>query len=368
MRKIIHIDMDAFFASVEQLDAPTLRGRPVIVGGDPSGRGVVAAASYEARAFGVHSAMPASRARRLCPDAVFLRPRFQRYVEVSRQLRAIFHRATGLVEPLSLDEAYLDVTDNHLGVPLARDLARWLKDQVRAETGLTASAGVGPSKLVAKIASDYDKPDGLVVIAPQRVRAFLASLPVEKLWGVGPATARRLHGLGFRTCAELARADVAVLGRALGQHGLSLHRLARGDDPRRVQPHRPPKSRGAERTFARDVRSLERLAEALAAQADEVGAALQRVGRRGRTVVLKVRYDDFTTITRSRTLARPTDAPEDIAATALSLLRAATEAGERPVRLLGVAVQGLDDPDDPAQLELPLAAAREEPPATAGDR
>jgi len=358
VRKIIHVDMDAFFASVEQRDDPALRGRPVIVGGDPASRGVVAAASYEARAFGVHSAMPASRARRLCPDAVFLRPRFARYVEVSHQIRAIFHSVTDLVEPLSLDEAYLDVTDNHLGVPLARDLARWLKERIRAETGLTASAGVGPSKLVAKIASDYDKPDGLVVIAPQRVQAFLAALPVEKLWGVGPATARRLHALGFRTCAELARADVSVLGRALGQHGLFLHRLARGDDPRRVQPQRAPKSRGAERTFARDVRSLETLARALEAQAEEVGAALQRLGRRGRTVVLKVRYDDFTTITRSRTLPHATNDPDDITATALDLLRTATEAGARPVRLLGVAVQALDDPHAPTQLDLPLDLAR----------
>lgn len=346
--------MDAFFASVEQRDHPQLRGRPVIVGGDPRGRGVVAAASYEARRFGVRSAMPCAMALRRCPEATFLRPRIARYADVSRAIRAIFHEATDLVEPLSLDEAYLDVTDNHLGEPLAREVARHLKARIRAELGLTASAGVGPNKLVAKIASDLRKPDGLVVIPPDRVDAFIAALPVDKLWGVGPATTKRLHALGARTAADLRQVPLADMRRALGKHGEVLHALAHGRDARRVTPTREPKSKGSEHTFAEDVTRLEALADSLRDQAARVARSLARIGRRARTVTLKLRYHDFETITRRRTLPRPTAEPDRLAETAIALLRTQTEAGRRPARLVGLSASGLVDEAGPRQLTLPL--------------
>ncbi len=356
-RKIIHVDMDAFFASVEQRDHPELRGKPLVVGGDPRRRGVVAAASYEARKFGVRSAMSAAQAQRLCPHLVFVPPRMERYREVSRTIQAIFHAVTPLVEPLSLDEAYLDVTDNALGEPLAGRVALWLKREIRDAVELTASAGVGPSKLIAKIASDLDKPDGLVVIPPERVLAFLKDLPVERLWGVGPATATRLRTLGLRTAGDLREVPPQVLEQELGKYGRFLYGLAHGDDPRPVQPHREPKSRGSETTFDRDVTSIERLVEVIGAQAREVAENLRALRRPGRTVTLKVRYADFTTITRSRTLPAVTDDADLVAATAADLLRTATEAAQRPVRLIGVSVSGFADPDAPEQLELDLERA-----------
>ncbi|MGM0574274.1 MAG: DNA polymerase IV [Myxococcota bacterium] len=354
MRKIIHVDMDAFYASVEQRDRPELRGRPVVVGGDPRGRGVVAAASYEARPYGVHSAMPCSQARRLCPRAIFVRTDMERYRAVSRRVFEIFHEVTDLVEPLSLDEAYLDVTDNSLGEPLAGKVAKWLKRRIRSEVGLTASAGVGPNKLVAKIASDLDKPDGLVIIPPAEVERFVASLPVEKLWSVGPATAKRLHAMGIRTAADLRDRDERELARAFGKHGLFVWRLAHGDDPRPVSPERDPKSRGAETTFEDDVGDVEFLARWIASLSERVAGSLRRLERPGRTVTLKLRYSDFTTITRSRTLPHPVADGALIAATATDLMDTATEAGERPVRLVGVSVGGLVDPAEPVQLRLPL--------------
>ena len=354
IRKIIHVDMDAFFASVEQRDRPELRGRPLAVGGDPTGRGVVAAASYEAREYGVHSAMPAAQALRLCPHIVFLRSDIARYREVSRQIFDIFHDITPLVEGLSLDEAYLDVTENALEEPLAGKVALHIKRRIRDELGLTASAGVAPNKLVAKIASDMRKPDGLVIIPPKDVEAFIAALPVEKIWGVGPATAKRLHNLGIRSALDIRHRSEAELANHLGRFGLLLHRLSRGDDDRKVTPEREPKSRGSERTFEQDVRDLDTLEHWLQRMSQGVAASLRRMERPGRTVILKLRYSDFTTITRSRTLPEATVDPTRIATTAVDLLRG-TDAGERPVRLVGVSVGGLVDPTEPLQLELPLA-------------
>ncbi|MCB9731400.1 MAG: DNA polymerase IV [Deltaproteobacteria bacterium] len=349
--------MDAFFTSVEQRDRPELRGKPVVVGGDPRGRGVVAAASYEARRYGIHSAMSCAEAWRRCPAVVFVEPRRRRYVEVSRVVRAIFHEVTDLVEPLSIDEAYLDVTENLVGLTWASDVARHVKARIKEETGLTASAGVGPNKLVAKIASDWRKPDGLFVVPPERVFDFIGALPVEKLWGVGPATARRLHGLGLKTAKDLRERPLPALRDVLGRQADALHLLASGIDERKVTPTREPKSQGSEWTFDHDVRDLGKLRESLEDQVASVVAALSRIRRRARTVTVKVRYDDFTTITRSRTLATPTDEERVVREVALDLLTGQTEAGERPVRLIGVTLSGFEHEDAPMQLELPWEGA-----------
>lgn len=350
-RKIIHVDMDAFYASVEQRDQPELRGRPVVVGGDPQGRGVVAACSYEARQFGVRSAMPAGQAKRLCPDAVFVRPRMARYVEVGRQIRGIFAEFTDCVEPLSLDEAYLDVTQNKLGEPLAGKLARHIKQVVYARTGLVASAGVAPCKLVAKIASDLDKPDGFLVVSPEQVLEFLAPLPVTRLWGVGPATAARLSALGVKTIADVRRLDSALLEQRFGKYGPQLKRLAFGDDPRPVQLRGRPKSRGSEVTFAEDILSAAALCEVLRTLSEEVAADLANLELRARTVTLKLRYDDFTTITRSRSSDRALRTAEALFAVGQELLLTATEAGRRPVRLLGLSTASLLFASEPEQLD-----------------
>ena len=256
MRRIIHVDMDAFYASVEQRDDPSLRGRPVAVGGRPESRGVVAAASYEARKFGVHSAMSMARAVRQCPGLVIVPPDFRRYRAASQQVFAIFRSVTPLVEPLSLDEAYLDVTENLWGETLATTVAKRLKQQVRDETGLTASAGVAPNKFLAKIASGWQKPDGLTVIAPDRVEAFLQKLPVDALWGVGPVTAKKLGELGIKRLVDVRAADADVLRRAVGSHAEWLRRLAWGEDDRPVEPDRSSKSAGCENTYARDLTDL----------------------------------------------------------------------------------------------------------------
>lgn len=352
VRKIIHVDMDAFYASVEQRDRPELRGRPVAVGGKANSRGVVAAASYEARKYGVRSAMPSSRAARLCPDLVFVSPDFARYVEASRKIRDVFNEVTDLVEPLSLDEAYLDVTSNHWNEPLAGVIARRIKQRILDDIGLVASAGVGPSKLIAKLASDHDKPDGLTIVPPDAVDAFLLPLPARRLWGVGPKTAARLEGLGIHTVADIRRASVAELERKLGSFGPYLHDLAFGRDGRVVSSHRSRKSRGAERTLARDLQHMAEIEDLVDRLSRSVAMDLTREERPGRTVVLKLRYSDFSTITRSRTLDHPTANPERVAMTALSLL-ALTEAGRRPVRLIGVSVGGLVGDDEAIQLELP---------------
>ena len=340
LRRIIHLDMDAFYASVEQRDDPALRGRPVAVGGSPQSRGVVAAASYEARVFGVRSAMPMARALRQCPDLVVVRPDFPRYREASQRVMAILRSATPLVEPLSLDEAYLDVTDNLWGEPLASSVARGLKQRIREELALTASAGVAPNKFLAKIASGWRKPDGLTVIAPARVEAFLQQLPVEALWGVGPVTARKLHAIGIGRLVDVRAADPAVLAGAVGSLSGRLQELARGEDQRPVRPDRPWKSISAETTFATDLADPATQAEEIARLAARVAASLAKRRLRARTVTIKVRYGDFTTVTRSHSELLATADASDITGRALALL-ARTEATTRPVRLLGVGSHGL---------------------------
>jgi DNA polymerase-4 len=353
-RKIIHVDMDAFYASVEQHDRPELKGRPVIVGGNPESRGVVAACSYEARVFGVHSAMPTRNAARLCPHAVFVRPRMERYVSVSREVRQVFRTVTERVEPLSLDEAYLDVTRNKFDEPSAGKLARYLKDEIKRRTGLTASAGVGPSKLVAKIASDVNKPDGFLVVPPGDVSAFLAPLPVTRLWGVGPKTAARLLELNIKRVEDVRRTELSVLTQKLGRYGPFLAALAWGQDPRSVESTREAKSRGSETTFAEDELSLGALCQTLRGLCEQVALELQGMETQGRTVTLKLRYADFRTITRSRSLQRATHEQSSIYEVAQQLLLSGTQAGTLPVRLIGVSMSQLQRPGAPEQLWLPL--------------
>jgi len=349
-RKIIHVDMDAFYASVEQRDAPELRGLPVAVGGSPNGRGVIAAASYEARAFGVRSAMPSARALRLCPDLVFVRPQFAKYKAVSQQLHEIFRDYTDLIEPLSLDEAYLDVTENKQGLATATDVAKAIRARVAAELELTCSAGVSSLKFVAKIASDTRKPNGLTVVPPHRVLEFIHPLPLRKLWGVGPATEKRLTERGLHTIGQLAALPMPKARTLLGERGLYLWRMAQGVDNRGVRTERKRKSRSAEHTFSEDVVALSELDETIDRHAERICKPLRDAQLPGRTVVLKLRYDDFTTITRSQTLENPTHSEERVAEVAKALLRK-TEAGERPVRLIGVGLSGFDTEDD-AQLDL----------------
>jgi DNA polymerase IV len=349
-RRIVHVDMDAFFASVEQRDRPELRGRPVVVGGPPESRGVVAAASYEARRFGVHSAMPSARAVRLCPDAVFVPPSYDKYVEVSTQIREIFLRFTPLIEPVALDECYLDVTD-HLGEHRsAGALARGIKKAIRTELGLTASAGVGPSKFVAKVASDFKKPDGLVIVPPNQVLDFLSPLPVRVLWGIGPKMSQRLETMGVHTIEELRRVPLAELVSRFGRMGYRLNELARGIDPSPVRPHLPTKQISRERTYEHDLRSADEVRHALEALLDELCPRVE--GRLFRSVHLKVRYADFVTATRSLTLPEASASAALLRERALELL-GRTESGRRPIRLLGVGVA--DFVQDSPQMSLPFA-------------
>jgi DNA polymerase-4 len=343
--------MDAFYASVEQRDDPSLRGRPVVVGGPAASRGVVAAASYEARRFGVRSAMPMAHAVRLCPHLAIVRPEFKKYRAVSLRVFAIYREVTPLVEPLSLDEAYLDVTENAWGLPLGRTVAERLKARIRDETGLTASAGVAPNKFLAKIASGWQKPDGLTVIAPERVERFLQGLPIDALWGVGPVTATRLRAQGIEKLVDVRAIAVDDLRAIVGSLAPWLHQLARGVDERPVEPNREAKSASSENTFNRDLTELDEIRSAVDEMARDVAAWLGRKQKRARTVTLKVRYQDFTTITRSVTVMPPTDDASLVAARAVELLER-TEAGARPVRLLGVGVHnlsGLDDEPPPAR-------------------
>ncbi len=345
VRRILHLDMDAFYASVEQRDNPELRGRPVAVGGSPDARGVVAAASYEARAFGVRSAIPMSRAVRLCPALVIVRPDFQKYRQVSQEIFAMYRAVTPLVEPLSLDEAYLDVTENHWQEPLGVTVARRLKADIRAATGLTVSAGVAPNKFLAKIASGWQKPDGLTVIAPERMERFLRALPVDALWGVGPVTARKLAEHGVRTLLDVRAIDVEVLRGHVGSLADWLKDLAAGRDDRPVQPDRAAKSSGSECTYDTDLTRPEEIRREITEMAGECAAWLEKRQLFARTVTIKVRYDDFETITRSHS-AMPTRDGGDVTRRALDLLRK-TETDTRPVRLLGVSVHNLTDSDTP---------------------
>jgi DNA polymerase-4 len=343
MRRIVHLDMDAFYASVEQRDDPRLRGKPVAVGGQPASRGVVAAASYEARAFGVRSAMPMARAVRLCPQLEIVPPDFERYRAVSSQVMAILRSCTALVEPLSLDEAYLDVTENAWGEPLGVDVARRLKALIFEQTALTASAGVAPNKFLAKIASGWRKPDGLTVIAPERVEAFLQDLPVDALWGVGPVTAKKLRQIGVNKLIEVRSADRALLHDAVGSLADWLVQLSHGEDPRPVEPDRPSKSASSESTYAQDLTDLETIRAEIERMARENADWLSKRGIEARSVSIKVRYAGFATVTRSHTLSLPTHDADVIASWALALLER-TEAGKRPVRLLGAKVFNLTQP------------------------
>jgi len=354
VRRILHIDMDAFYASVEQRDKPELRGLPVAVGGSPDQRGVVAAASYEARAFGVRSAMPMARAVRLCPSLVIVRPDFQRYRAASQAVLAIFRRVTPLVEPLSLDEAYLDVTENVWGETLGQAVARRIKTEIKSATGLTASAGVAPNKFLAKIASGWKKPDGLTVIAPERVEQFLQRLPVDALWGVGPVTAKRLRDRGIERLVDVRTASARLLQDAVGSNADWLRRLADGIDDRPVEPNQSAKSSGTENTFAEDLTDIGEIRNEIDEMARDGAAWLERKMLFCRTVTIKVRYSDFTTVTRSHSSDPATRDADDISARALALLDK-TEAGHRPIRLLGVSVHNLVDPSGKREdLRLPL--------------
>jgi len=350
IRRILHIDMDAFYASVEQRDQPSLRGLPVAVGGRPDQRGVVAAASYEARAFGVHSAMSMARAVRLCPSLVIVPPAFHRYRLASNAVFGIFREVTPLVEPLSLDEAYLDVTENAWGDPLATSVARRLKERIKTDTGLTASAGVAPNKFLAKIASGWKKPDGLTVISPEKIEPFLQQLSVDALWGVGPVTARKLRARGIERLVDVRTAEPQTLRDAVGSLADWLSQLARGLDDRPVVPNREPKSSGSENTFAEDLTDLARVRSEIAEMASDAARWLARKDLLARTVTIKVRYSDFTTVTRSHTTQATRD-EQDVVARAVRLLDK-TAAGERPVRLLGVSVHNLcgEAEEDPERL------------------
>jgi DNA polymerase IV len=332
--------MDAFYASVEQRDDPALRGKPLAVGGSPQSRGVVAAASYEARKFGVKSAMPMARAVRLCPELEIVRPDFARYRAASQKVMAILRECTPLVEPLSLDEAYLDVTENLWGEPLATVVAKKLKKEIFEQTQLTASAGVAPNKFLAKIASGWQKPDGLTVIPPERVEQFLQKLPVEALWGVGPVTAKKLRALGIQRLVDVRDFDEMTLKNSVGSLSEWLKRLSRGDDPREVTPDRPWKSVSAETTYAEDLERLPEMRAEVERLARRVAGSLEKKNLYARAVTLKLRYADFTTVTRSHTADHPTRDPDDFAARAVALLDR-TDAARRPVRLLGVGTHGL---------------------------
>ena len=339
IRRIIHVDMDAFYASVEQRDRPELRGKPVAVGGSPESRGVVAAASYEARKFGVRSAIPMSRASRLCPHLSIGPPDFPKYRAASQQVFAIFREVTPLVEGLSLDEAYLDVTENAWGEPLGVNVARRVKARILEETRLTASAGVAPNKFLAKIASAWRKPDGLTVIAPERVESFLQQLPVDALWGVGPVTAARLREQGIARLVDVRTAQPDVLRSAVGSMTEWLQALAAGEDDRPVEPNRPSKSSSSECTYAEDLTNIEQMRGEIAEMAGHNARWLRKRGLLARTVTIKVRYSDFSTITRSHSTA-PTDTEADIVRRAVALL-GKTDAQMRPVRLLGAGVHNL---------------------------
>jgi|RhiMetdeSRZDD1v2_1073273.scaffolds.fasta_scaffold29172_5 DNA polymerase IV len=348
--------MDAFYASVEQRDRPELRGRPLVVGGQPNQRGVVAAASYEARAYGVRSAISMAKAVRLCPSLVIVPPDFTKYRTVSQQVFALFRSVTPLVEPLSLDEAYLDVTENAWGETLGMTVARRLKEEIRAATGLTASAGVAPNKFLAKIASGWHKPDGLTVIAPERVEPFLRSLPVDALWGVGPVTAGKLRERGIEKLIDVRTADPERLREAVGSLAEWLQKLSHGIDDRPVVSDHETKSSGSENTFARDLTNLEEIQEEVAEMARSTAAWLDKRQLFARTVTIKVRYSDFTTITRSHT-ETATREESSLVRRAVALLDK-TEAGQRPVRLLGVSVHNLCDVVTPTRIPEPSSELR----------
>jgi DNA polymerase-4 len=356
LRKIIHVDMDAFFASVEQRDNPELRGLPVAVGG-AGGRGVVAAASYEARKFGVRSAMPSVTASRLCPDLVFVRPRFDAYKEASRQIRRVFEHYTPIIEPLSLDEAYLDVTDDRLGIGSATRIATLIRQEIRAKTQLTASAGVSYNKFLAKLASDQNKPDGMCVIRPGEGAQFVAGLPIRRFHGVGPKAEEKMQKLGIATGADLAAKDIAFLRQHFGSMADYLFRAARGIDLRPVAAHRVRKSVGGERTFSEDIGSGGALRDTLENIIDIVWERIAASGAKGRTVTLKLKFTDFSIMTRATSLAHWVSGKEEFAKVARALLEAELPL-RGPIRLMGLTLGNLEGTEsekparDAAQLSL----------------
>lgn len=338
---ILHVDMDAFYASVEERDRPELAGRPVIVGGKPNSRGVVSAANYAAREFGVHSAMPSSQAHRLCPQAIVLPPRIGHYAEVSREIREIFDRFTPLVEPLSLDEAFLDVRGSVQLFGEPEEIGRRIQREIREETALAASVGVAPNKFLAKLASDLDKPNGFVIVEAERIAEFLEPLPVRRLWGVGKAALARLQRLNVETIGQLRQLSEDVLRSNFGKSGEQLWRLAQGIDNRKVVPDHQAKSISNETTFDVDIGDREVLESWLMMLTEQVARRLRRSGLKGKTINLKVRFSDFRTITRSQTLAEPTDVTDEIWTTAKDLLSNRLPETGLPVRLLGVGLTGL---------------------------
>jgi nucleotidyltransferase/DNA polymerase involved in DNA repair len=353
-RSILHVDMDAFYASVEQRDNPSYKGKPVIVGADPkggSGRGVVAACSYEARKFGVHSALPISRAWKLCPNGIYVRPRMQRYMEVSAQIMEVFRRYTDLVEPLSIDEAFLDVTGSIALFGRPDQIARSIKKEILERTGLTASIGVAPNKFLAKMASDIRKPDGFMVVEETTAEAFLQNLPIARLWGVGPKTEQRLQALGFRKIGDIAAAKRESLIQQLGSLGEHLYQLSRGQDERPVVPNWEPKSVSSETTFDEDTRDRELLLRTILELSDHVAERLRKEGYRAGKVTLKLRYSSFVTHTKQESLEKSLQTGEDIAVVARRLF--AQFPLKQEIRLLGVGAGDLQrEGGDPQQLAL----------------
>ncbi|MEO1401573.1 MAG: DNA polymerase IV [Cyanobacteria bacterium J06635_1] len=359
IRKILHIDMDAFYASIEQRDCEAYQGRPIVVGGSPKKRGAVAAASYEARKYGIHSAMPSRVAVQRYRDLIFVKPRFEVYRAVSQQIRAIFHDYTDLVEPLSLDEAYLDVTQDKLGVGSAVAVAKEIKQRISQETKLTASAGVSFNKFLAKMASDIDKPNGLTVILPDQAAAFIESLSIEKFHGVGPATAAKMKGYGIATGADLRRCLEADLVEKFGKVGHHYYKVAQALDDRPVNPNRIRKSIGAERSFSEDLCDRTQMIAALHPIAEEVQARLQKAQRVGYTLTLKLKYANYQQITRSRTLTHPLQTVDDILPIAQTLLKVHLDP-TRKVRLLGITLANLAEAQSEqqyVQLALPITTA-----------
>jgi DNA polymerase-4 len=352
-RKIIHIDMDAFYASVEQRDNPDLRGKPVAVGGSRE-RGVVAAASYEARQFGVRSAMPSVTAKRQCPDLIFVKPRFEVYKAISQQIRAVFAEHTPIIEPLSLDEAYLDVTENLQNIPLARDVALAIRARIKAETGLNASAGISYNKFLAKLASDHRKPNGQYVITPEMGPAFVEALPVGKFHGIGPATSAKMNALGLTTGLDMRNQSLEFMQAHFGKAGAYYYWISRGVDHREVRANRIRKSIGAETTFSSDLTGFEAMVAELEPLIDKVWRYCEGGGSRGRTVTLKVKFNDFEIITRSRSLPVAVSSRGDLQRLSIALLQNEMPVA-KPVRLLGVSLSALQDEiEAEPQLGLPI--------------
>lgn len=350
IRAIIHIDMDAFYASVEQKDHPELKGKPVIVGGSPTSRGVVCSASYEARRYGIHSAMPCAKAYRILSNAVFVQPHFQRYEEISREMMCIFHQYTNDVEPLSLDEAYLDVTESPFLKTTVTNLAREIKEKIFLQTGLTASAGVGPNKFIAKLASDYRKPNGLVVVKPPEVKNFITPLPIGKMWGVGEVTEKHFKSLGIQTIGDIRKLSLKKMLDEFGKSGFFYYKLAQGEDDRRIEASSEYKSIGQETTFEKDTLDMDFMKEILKGLSQTVAERLVSNEIKAHTVTLKVKYHDFKLVTRSRTLPSPVQKNSDIMNTIEGLLTK-TQAGQKEIRLLGISVSNFS-PKDSLQLLL----------------